>query len=252
MKKTLYSLLVILLTTITSGCERSVDYKPEDFFEGSQLAIAQIIYDGNERELQAQIATLSKEQINSPAKAKMTLLYWAISNSFGDNATPERLKIISDLVRFGANPLQPQPNMSGSPAEVMLKADRDVWIKSLLSGGLSLNARDEIHHEPILFQTRYAKNTDTLNAMLDAGADIDIDIKDSLGQTLLMSAFISSSLDHVILLINRGANPNPININNLSMLTLVKRQINGSKKDSEYNNKCKEILSLLISHGAHD
>ena len=221
MKKILYSLLVILLTTMTSGCERSVDHKPEDFFEGSQLAIAQIIYDGNERELQAQIATLSKEQINSPAKAKMTLLYWAISNSFGDNATPQRLKIISDLVRFGANPLQPQPNMSGSPAEVMLKADRDVWIKSLLNGGLSPNARDEIHHEPILFQTRYAKNTDTLNAMLDAGADINI--KDSLGETLLMSAFISSSLDHVTLLINRGANPNPVNTNNLSMLTLVKR-----------------------------
>lgn len=250
MKKTLYSLLLILLTTMTSGCERSVDYEPEDFFEGSQLAIGQIIYDGNERELQAQIATLSKEQINSPAKAKMTLLYWAISNSFGENATSERLKIITDLVRFGANPLQPQPNMSGSPAEVMLKADKDVWIKSLLNGGLSPNARDEIHHDPILFQTRYAKNTDTLNAMLDAGADINI--RDSLGQTLLMSAFISSSLDHVILLINRGAQPNPVNINNLSMLTLVKRQINDSQKDSEYNKKCKEILSLLISHGAHD
>lgn len=63
--------------------------------------------------------------------------------------------------------------------------------------------------------------------MLDAGADIDI--RNSLKQTPLMSAFISSSFEHVELLINRGANPNPININNLSLLTLVKQQIKDSK-----------------------
>ncbi|EMB4321642.1 hypothetical protein RJ492_004609 [Pluralibacter gergoviae] len=67
-----------------------------------------------------------------------------------------------------------------------------------------------------------------------------------------MSAFISSSFEHVELLINQGANPNPININNLSLLTLVKQQIKDSKEGSEYNKKCIEILSLLVAHGAKD
>ncbi|EMM6760756.1 hypothetical protein ROS60_000568 [Pluralibacter gergoviae] len=132
----------------------------------------------------------------------------------------------------------------------MLKADIGVWIKAILDGGLSPNERDKMHDQPIIFQTRHAKITETFEVMLDAGADIDI--RNSLKQTPLMSAFISSSFENVELLINQGANPNPININNLSLLTLVKQQIKDSKEGSEYNKKCKEILSLLVAHGAKD
>ena len=229
---------------------KKLDYEPQEFFEGKQLELAQLIYDGNENKLEKELSLASKEALNKPAKAEMTLLFWALSNSFDNNTTPTRLMIITDLVRAGADPLQPQPNMPGSPAEAMLKADKGVWIKAMLDGGLSPDARDKIHNQPIIFQTRYAKNTETLEVMLDAGADIDI--RNSLKQTLLMSAFINSSFEHVKLLINRGANPNPININNLSLLTLVKQQIKDSKEDSEYNKECKEILSLLVSHGATD
>lgn len=242
--------IIIITALITQGCKKNMDYEPQDFFEGKQLELAQLIYDGNENKLEKELPLASKEELNKPAKAEMTLLFWALSNSFDNNTTSARLKIITDLVRAGADPLQPQPNMPGSPAEAMLKADKGVWIKAMLDGGLSPNSRDKINDQPIIFQTRYAKNTETLEVMLDAGADIDI--RNSLQQTLLMSAFISSSFEHVKLLIYRGSNPNPININNLSLLTLVKQQINDSKDGSEYNEKCKEILSLLVAHGAKD
>ena len=250
MSKSILKAVIITIAFALFSCEKHMDYEPQAFFKGRQLEIAKAIYEGDEADLLKKLPLISQEELNKPAKAEMTLLFWAMTATLGDNATPERLHIISDLVRAGADPLQPQPNMPGSPAEAMLKADKGVWIKAMLDGGLSPNSRDKINDQPIIFQTRYAKNTETLAVMLDAGADIDI--RNSLQQTLLMSAFISSSFEHVKLLIYRGSNPNPININNLSLLTLVKQQINDSKDGSEYNEKCKEILSLLVAHGAKD
>lgn len=71
----------------------------------------------------------------------MTLLFWAINNAIYDKTTPERLKIITDLVKAGADPLQPQPNTPGSPAEFVMKADKGIWIQAMLEGGLSPNVR---------------------------------------------------------------------------------------------------------------
>ncbi|HHK8265637.1 TPA: ankyrin repeat domain-containing protein, partial [Serratia marcescens] len=93
-------------------------------------------------------------------------------------------------------------------------------------------------------------NTETLKVMLDYGADINI--RDSLQQTLLMDAFFSSAFEHMTLLLNRGANPNPVNINNLSLLTAVNRQIKDSQDGSEYNEQCKKILELMLLKGAKE
>jgi len=243
-------ILVLFFVFFLQGCEKKMDYKPQDFFEGEQLEIARLIYEGNEPLLKQKIATVSKDELNRPAKHDMTLLFWSILNSTYDNITPKRLQIITDLVKSGADPLQPRPAGGSSPAEFAMKGNRDVWIKALLDGGLSPNARDKIHHEPIILKSRYAENTETLKVMLDYG--VDIDIRDSLNQTLLMDAFMSTSFDHVELLLSKGANPNPVNVNNLSLLQVVKREIEDSKEGTEYNERCKKILNIMISKGAKE
>jgi len=243
-------ILVLFFVFFLQGCEKKMDYKPQDFFEGEQLEIARLIYEGNEPLLKQKIATVSKDELNRPAKHDMTLLFWSILNSTDDNITPERLQIITDLVKSGADPLQPRPAGGSSPAEFAMKGNRGVWIKALLDGGLSPNARDKIHHEPIILKSQYAENTETLKVMLDYGADIDI--RDSLNQTLLMDAFFNSSFDHIELLLSKGANPNPVNVNNLSLLQVVKREIKDSKEGTEYNERCKKILNIMISKGAKE
>ena len=247
MKQKVIKTLFIIFIFFVQGCDKKMDHKPQDFFEGEQLDIAQLIYDGNESVLKQKVASASKETLNRPAKEDITLLFWSFLNAMYDNTTPERLKIITDLVKAGADPLQPRPAGGSSPAEFAMRADKNVWIKALLDGGLSPNARDKIHHEPIIFESRYARNTETLKALLDNGADIDI--RDSLDQTLLMGAFISSSFEHVELLLARGANPNPVDANGLSLLAAVTREIKDSKEGTEYNNRCKEILKMMISKG---
>lgn len=250
MKQKVIKTLFIIFIFFVQGCDKKMDHKPQDFFEGEQLDIAQLIYDGNESALKQKVASVSKETLNRPAKEDITLLFWSFLNAMYDNTTPERLKIITDLVKAGADPLQPRPAGGSSPAEFAMRADKNVWIKALLDGGLSPNARDKIHKEPIIFKSQYAKNTETLKVMLDYGANIDI--RDSLDQTLVMDAFLNSSFDHVELLLLRGANPNPVNVNGLSLLTVVKREIKDSKSGTEYNDRCKEILKLMISKGAKE
>jgi len=248
MKRVLMTLALILTTFMVQGCKKDMDYKPQDFFEGKQLEIAQLIYDGNEAGLKQKLSTVSKEDLNRPAKAEMTLLFWAVLNSTHDRDSDKRLQVITDLVKSGADPLQPRTEGGSSPAEFVLQGESGIWIKAMLDGGLSPNARDIVFNKPIIFKTIWAKNTETLKVMLEYGADINI--KDRLKQTVLVAAFYSSSFEHVKLLLNSGAEPNPVDINNFSLLNVVKRKIKDTKEGSDYNNKCKEILALMLEKGA--
>uniref|UniRef100_T1HSM1 ANK_REP_REGION domain-containing protein n=1 Tax=Rhodnius prolixus TaxID=13249 RepID=T1HSM1_RHOPR len=199
---------VALLFTVLmmQGCKKNMEYEPQDFFEGRQLEVAKLIYDGDEVKLNEKLPSISKEELNRPVKADMTLLFWSVLNAIYDKNTPKRLSIITDLVKAGADPLQPRPEGGSSPAEFVLQGDKGVWIKAMLDGGLPPNSRDKVHNEPIIFEALDAKNTETLKVMLDYGADINT--RDSLGNTLLISSLDSRSFDHTILLLERGCNKN--------------------------------------------
>ena len=55
-----------------------------------------------------------------------------------------------------------------------MKADKGVWIQAMLEGGLSPNARDKIHNQPIIFESFEAKNTETLKVLIAYKADVNI------------------------------------------------------------------------------
>ncbi|BEN24879.1 TPA: hypothetical protein ACN6VW_003847 [Serratia marcescens] len=109
------ALIIIMLLSMLmmQGCEQGRDLQSQDYFEGKQLDIAKIIYEGDRQKLDKVLPTISKETLNRPAKAEMTLLFWAINNAIFDKNTPERLKIITDLVKAGADPLQPRAEGGG-------------------------------------------------------------------------------------------------------------------------------------------
>jgi len=228
-----------------NGCKKKMEYEPQDFFEGEQLEIAKIIYNGDEPTLINRLLSLNKAELNRPAKEQMTLLFWAISNTFYGNATPERLHIITELVRAGADPLQPQPNMSGSPAESVMKADRGIWIKALLDGGLSPNARDKIHNEPIIFESIWAENTETLETMINYHADINI--KGAMGRTLLIKSLYAEKIDHISMLLKHGANPYLKDNFDHTFVSLINRDIDRGDKNSAYIKSLEKIRGEIES-----
>lgn len=247
MKKITIVIIASISLFLIQGCNKSGDLKPGDFFEGRQLEIAEAVYDGNEQALKARLPLISKEALNRPARAEMTLLFWAMMASSGDEVPPVRAHIITDLVQAGADPLQPQPNTPGSPAEIAVKNDNAIWIKAMLEGGLSPDARDKRHNEAIIFKSVFAKNTDTLKTLLDYGADINV--RDALGETVLISALDAQSYDHVILLLQRGADSSIKGNLGWTMGNQLQRDLDQSTGDGDDRKKLELIKALLIKNG---
>ncbi|EPD3814574.1 ankyrin repeat domain-containing protein [Cronobacter dublinensis] len=229
---------------LVQGCKQNMDLKSEDYFSGQQLPLARAIEKGDSNEV---TKLASETDLNKPGKEDMTLLFWSVMNSINDKKTPEHLKVMTVLVKAGADPLQPRPQGKSSPAEYVLMADSGDWIKAMLDGGLSPDAKDKTFDKPIIFQTLEAKNTDTLKTMLDAGANINV--TDSLGNTLLIDALDYGKHDHVLLLLDRGADPEVRGKFGWTMGNQLQRLLNGAKEGSEHYQSLTEIKNKLIEHG---
>ncbi|NJQ18127.1 ankyrin repeat domain-containing protein [Pantoea sp. LS15] len=236
--------LMLIFIVLLQGCRQNSDQNPQDYFSGQQLVLAQAIESGKIDEVKKR---LTGTDLNKPGQRDMTLLFWALMNTLYDKKTQPRLQIVTELIRAGADPLQPRPNGKSSPAEFVLMADSGEWIKAMLDGGLSPNAKDKIFDEPIIFETIKAKNTRTLEVMLDKGSNIDV--ADSLGETLLIDALDYGAYDHVLLLLQRGANPEIKAESGWSMGNQLQLELDRAKEGSELYKKLNEIKEALIQHG---
>ncbi|HAT5004596.1 TPA: ankyrin repeat domain-containing protein [Serratia marcescens] len=243
MKHIILIITVVLSIFVMQGCKQDMDLQPQDYFEGTQLDIANIIYEGDRQKLDKVLPTVSKETLNRPAKADMTLLFWAINNAIFDKSTPERLKIITDLVKAGADPLQPRPEGRSSPAEYVMKADKGVWIQAMLEGGLSPNARDEINNQPIIFKSFQAVNTETLSTLIDY--KVDVNIKGAMNRTPLINALYNSCPEHIEVLLAHGANPLAKDDFNDSFLSLISAEIDKGDKSNAYIKKLIKIKEKI-------
>ncbi|MGP2861605.1 ankyrin repeat domain-containing protein [Serratia bockelmannii] len=243
MKHIILMITVVLSICVMQGCEQGRELQPQDYFEGTQLDIANIIYEGDRQKLDKVLPTVSKETLNRPAKAEMTLLFWAINNAIFDKNTPERLKIITDLVKAGADPLQPRPEGRSSPAEYVMKADKGVWIQAMLEGGLSPNARDEINNQPIIFKSFQAVNTETLSTLIDY--KVDVNIKGAMNRTPLINALYNSCPEHIEVLLAHGANPLAKDDFNDSFLSLISAEIAKGDKNNSYIKKLIKIKEKI-------
>ncbi|CVF65115.1 MULTISPECIES: ankyrin repeat domain-containing protein [Serratia] len=243
MKHIILMITVVLSICVMQGCEQGRELQPQDYFEGTQLDIANIIYEGDRQKLDKVLPTVSKETLNRPAKVEMTLLFWAINNAIFDKNTPERLKIITDLVKAGADPLQPRPEGRSSPAEYVMKADKGVWIQAMLEGGLSPNARDEINNQPIIFKSFQAVNTETLSTLIDY--KVDVNIKGAMNRTPLINALYNSCPEHIEVLLAHGANPLAKDDFNDSFLSLISAEIAKGDKNNSYIKKLIKIKEKI-------
>ncbi len=242
--KTFFSCcLALCFTFMIQGCKQDMDLNPQDYFSGQQLTLAKAIEDGNVEDVEK---LAPQTELNKPGQQAMTLLFWALGSAIEDKS-PARLKMITLLVKAGADPLQPRPQGQSSPAEFVLNADSGVWIKAMLDGGLSPDAKDKQFHEPIIFETIKAKNTETLKAMLDAGANINI--TDSLGNTVLIEALDFHAYDHVLLLLERGADPEIPGKFGWTMGNQLERFLKRAKAGSDEYKTLTEIKNKLIEHG---
>lgn len=244
MKKRLMAFVALCFLIMIQGCKQDMELNPQDYFSGQQLELAKSIEEGN---VDVVKTFAPDSDLNKPGKQDMTLLFWALGNAINDKKTLPHLQIITLLVKAGADPLQPRPQGKSSPAEFALKGDSADWINAMLDGGLSPNVKDKVFHEPIIFQSIKAKNTETLEAMLNRGADVNS--TNSLGKTLVFDALDNQSYDHVLLLLDRGADPSIKAKNGWSMSNALADALSGLEQGSEQYEKLNEIKEKLIQKG---
>jgi ankyrin repeat protein len=163
---------------------------------------------------------------------------------YNDNQQ-DRLDIVTDLVRAGADAQQAQPNMPGTPAQMMAMSDRDIWLKAMLDGGLDPNSRDKLLNVPLIFSTVSSKNTDTLALLIERGADVNV--RDSLGNTPLVDAFIKDDFDKVDFMLDHGANPDVVNKQGRSFKQIVDSHLQRIKQGTEYYEKVQQLKEKLAS-----
>ncbi|WP_075204612.1 ankyrin repeat domain-containing protein [Enterobacter ludwigii] len=241
----LFAVIVALfLTFMVQGCKEDMGLNPNDYFTGQQLLLAESIEKGDAQNVKNLAA---QTDLNKPGEHEMTLLFWALGNAMNEKKTADQLNIVTLLVKAGADPLQPRSKGKSSPAEFVLMADSGVWIKALLDGGLSPNAKDKTFDKPIVFQSIKAKNTETLKVMLDYGADINT--VNSLGSTLLFEALNYHAYDHVFLLLERGADPEIRADNGWTMVNQLQRLLNVEEKDSDEYKMLIKIKDAVVAHG---
>ena len=106
MKSFLSGWIMLCLILMVQGCKQNMDLKPDNYFSGQQLTLARAIENGEVDEV---IKLASGTDLNKPGKEDMTLLFWAVMNSINNQKTPERLNVITMLIKAGADPLQPRP-----------------------------------------------------------------------------------------------------------------------------------------------
>ncbi|WP_200551725.1 ankyrin repeat domain-containing protein [Kosakonia sp. LAM2021] len=242
MKKLASVMLFSFLFVFLSACNDMKKVEPEKYFSGPQLILAKAIQAADS----GSVLRLSKvTDLNTPGNEQLTLLFFALNEAMYNGNAQKRLDIVTELVRAGADPQQAQPNMPGTPAQMMAMGDKDIWLKALIDGGLDPNSRDKLLNVPLIFSALNSKNTGTLALLIARGADVNI--RDTLGNTPLVDAFFKADLDKVDFLLEHGANPNPVNKQGRSFSQMVDRHLQQIKQGTEYYNKILELREKLNS-----
>ncbi|WP_336748363.1 ankyrin repeat domain-containing protein [Pantoea vagans] len=230
--------LFILVMTIM-GCDGMKHYPPEDFFHGTQLSLAQAIEEGNERE----VVTLAKQTaLNQPGAQDMTLLFYALQTAFGERKT--QLRILTTLVKSGANPVQQVPDV-GSVAEVVAKSPHPEYMQALLDGGMSPEIM--IEDTPIIMDASNDESLPVLSLLVERGANVNQ--RDSLGRTALVEALAGFQLEAVNWLLDHGADPR-VQMHNGSSFASMLSFIQSKKGRSEADEKrLQAIIRKAMAHG---
>lgn len=211
---------------------------PEKYFSGKQLMLAQSIYDADE----TSIASMSTNvDLNKPSVENMTLLFYALQAASGRESI--RLKIITDLVKAGADPLKEVPDI-GTVAGYAAQSDSPVFLRAMVDGGMSLDSKSG--NRPLILNAATDHSINVLKYMVSSGADVNQ--TNSLGITAIIESLSGMDYESVSYLLNHGANPSLVTVNGWGFGNMLQKSIM-KNKDKNISVKLEEIRKLAISKG---
>ncbi|MGK4007949.1 hypothetical protein WMF31_35360 [Sorangium sp. So ce1036] len=197
---------------------------PDRFFLGPQRELARAIAAAD---LAAVRALAPATDLGAPGAEDMTLLVFAMQWASGRE--PERLRIVTELVRAGADVHRVVPGLT-SALELSLLSSSPDFLRAMLDGGVPPDARVGRGGTPALFRAAAEPTAANMHLLLDRGADVNA--RDALGTPAITHALRALQLDQVEQLLDRGADPRAVNRLGQSfagvLAELMARQLPGS------------------------
>src|SRR5262249_21799131 len=139
----------------------------------------------------------------------MTPLMFAMMWAQADKDAPERLAVMTALVRAGADVRHEVP-MLGTALDLATGAPDPGPLRAMLDGGVSPNPKPGSGQTPPLFRAANETSVENMRLLLDRGADVNA--RDALGTPTITHALRTMQLDQVEELLDRGADPRAVNL----------------------------------------
>ncbi len=213
---------------------------PEAHFLGDPLALARAIRDGDLATVQARAP---HTDLNTPGAQGITLLAYALMAA--SDRDPQRLAIVSALVRAGADVHQPVADMGSLWGAVLLMPD-PAFAAAFLDGGVTVDARVGGYTPPLSY-CAMERSAAVMRMLLARGADLDG--RDTLGTPAITHALRAMELDVVEELLARGADGHAVNLRGESFLWVL-QQIHGRQREgSRARMKLEAIRDALLATG---
>lgn len=214
---------------------------PDRFFTGPQLELARAIDAGNATSVRA---LAPKTDLNTPGKDDMTLLMFAMMRA--SEQDPERLRIVTDLVRAGADVHQQVPEL-GTGLDMALRSKQPGLLGAMLDAGVSPDAMAGKGYTPALHRAATEDTTENMRLLLDRGADINA--RDAVGTPAITYALRAMQLDQVEELLDRGADPRAVNRLGQSFANVLEQVMARQVPGSAALQKMTEIRDKIVKKG---
>ncbi len=244
-----YALLCLFQMNILSCGSMGKRINPSDYFVGNQLLLANAI---RAREMDTIKRLIPQTDLNTPAKEDMTILFFALFET-SNSKDPKSYEILTELVKAGADAVNHEvpPSQNGfylgSVWGLTLVRGNLTAIQALLDGGVHPDAScDGKTGSPSLFSVADEAHFETLKFLISRGANINL--KDTLGNSLLSESMNGWQLDQTLYLLKQGTNPSTVNRLGVSFAWQLKSQIEKAA-NPETANKLDEIKALAIFKG---
>jgi len=160
----------------------------------------------------------------------------------------KNFEAIKMIVRAGANPEDHIVQGVGTAVSFALQNKDLRYLSALLDGGLPANHTVE-DNTPLIQRAAGAEGAtlDHVKLLVERGADLNV--QDSIGGTALLSAINTNQPDRAFYLVEQGADLNKLTTRGVSAMWAVKLSIDG-QQPGEMRTSFEKLRDLMISKGA--
>lgn len=169
--------------------------RPENHFEGVELALAKAAMAGDTEEVRRLIEEEGADP-NATAEGGPSLLTWPM---LADSAEG-----VEALLDHGADPNLPIPEF-GSPMAIAARAEKPAFLRAMLDHGGDPDAMTD-NHEPLWHVAAVHDRWENIQLLIARGADINAPAHRNPGDTLL-AYYSAGQFEKAYWLLEHGADP---------------------------------------------